>query len=341
MIRLSLDDARWRQFVAAQPEALPYHHPAWAALLAETYGYPGFALALAGADGQLRAGLPVLEVSSPVRGTRWVALPFTDACPVLGTRDAPDVFTRALEIERVRRGVIRVDVHAPLDGADARVQARAVVHTRGLSTDTQAVFRSFQKSRVQHGITRAERDGVRIRRACDPADLTEVFYGLHLQTRRRQGVPVQPKRFFRLLWQRIIEPGLGFVLIAEASSVPIAAAVFLAWQRTVIYKYGASSLELRRLRPNHLVMWSAIRAACEEGYERFDFGRSDLDNQGLRSFKAGWGTEEHALAYSTLGASSPPAGGAGLATRVLGGAIRRSPIWVCRALGEWLYRYAA
>jgi hypothetical protein len=47
------------------------------------------------------------------------------------------------------------------------------------------------------------------------------------------------------------------------------------------------------------------------------------------------------LAYSTLGGRAPAAEGDGLATRVLGGVIRRSPPWVCRALGELLYRYAA
>ena len=155
-------------------------------------------------------------------------------------------------------------------------------------------------------------------------------------------MPVQPRRFFRLLWENAISTGLGSVLIVEASAQPVAAAVFLAWNGTVIYKFGASDPSTRSLCPNHLLLWHAIRVACEQGYRWFDFGRTDVGQEGLRTFKLSWGAAEEPLIYRTLGGKPEPAStGEGVATRVLGPVIRHGPLLLCRAVGETLYCYVA
>ena len=56
-------------------------------------------------------------------------------------------------------------------------------------------------------------------------------------------------------------PGHGFVLVAEHESVPVAAAVFLRHNGTVIYKYGASDDAAWAVRPNHAIFWRAISDA--------------------------------------------------------------------------------
>jgi CelD/BcsL family acetyltransferase involved in cellulose biosynthesis len=155
-------------------------------------------------------------------------------------------------------------------------------------------------------------------------------------------VPVQPRRFFRLLWDNAIATGLGSLLIVEAAAQPIAAAVFLTWNETVIYKFGASDESSWSLRPNHLLLWDAIRAACEQGCRWFDFGRTDIGQEGLRNFKLSWGAVEEPLFYGTVGGTLESAPSAeGMATRVLGPVIRHGPLLLCRAVGETLYRYVA
>ena len=84
--------------------------------------------------------------------------------------------------------------------------AAAVTHELQLAPDPDVVARSFSQDRRRR-IRIAERPGLKIRWAEDERDLTDAFFGLHVETRRRLGVPTQPKRFFRLLWSRIIEPG--------------------------------------------------------------------------------------------------------------------------------------
>jgi hypothetical protein len=170
----------------------------------------------------------------------------------------------------------------------------------------------------------------------------DCFYRLHLRTRHRQGVPVQPRRFFRMLWEYVIRPGLGTLLIAEASGQPVAADIFLAWNGMSIGKFSASDERAWQLRANNLVIWHSLKTACEQGSRSFDFGRSDLGNEGLRAFKLSWGAVEEPLVYRNLGGTqkSAPAGN-GVAGHVLASVIRHGPPVLCRAAGEALYRYAA
>lgn len=340
MLTLDLGDTRWATFVDACEASSPFHLPAWATLLADCYGYRAFALALAGTNGELIEGLPVLEVSLPLRPRRWISLPFTDYCPPLtrsGTVSRDLVF--ALEEEVRSEGVPTFELHAQLESDVFHHDSSSVRHTLSLSSGPDAVFRSFKKSQVQQPIGKALRSGVSVRRADGRADLVDSFYDLHLGTRRRLGVPVQPRRYFELLWERIIDPGLGFLLLAYAADRPVAGAVFLANNGTLVYKYSASDAKAWSLRANNLLIWKAIEWSAENGFDVFDFGLTDSRNEGLRAFKRGWGTEEEPLVYSTIGhrpGTSLSRWGAALSPL-----IRRSPRWVSRSLGEVFYKYAA
>jgi CelD/BcsL family acetyltransferase involved in cellulose biosynthesis len=334
---LDAHDHGWQTFAEAHPDRLPAHGAAWLDTLAEAYGFRPFVLAVAAVGGPVEAGIPVLDVRDRVRGRRGIALPFTDRCPPLVTSAGAAVhlaeaLARAAADARVRR----VEVRGPMGGWVPSTVA--TMHDLDLSGGWEAVECRFG-SLARRNVRKARREGVVVHRATTARELTDVYYRLHLRTRRRLGVPVQPRRFFRALWRHMLEPGLGELLLASAQGVPIAGAVFLRAGRTVIYKYGASDERAWRLRPNNLLMAEAIRRGADGGYGTFDFGRSDFADVGLRSFKLGWGATERPLVYSRLdGHQSSRPGSAG---RLLGGVIRRSPSGVCRMIGEGLYRYAA
>ena len=335
MIEIAADGREWSDFVRGHPDAIPFHHPAWLLLLAECYQFRPSALVLPSSAGGIAAGLPVIEVASRFRPRRWVSLPFTDICPPLGA--GTEAIFAELERVRLERGLGEIEVRSNLPGGSACSAPAAVTHTLRLDQDPDPVVRGFRAS-TRRNARAAERHGVVIRLGESERDLVETFYRLHVLTRRRFGLPVQPRRFFRLLWRRMVEPGLAFVLLAHHGSVPVAGAVFLCWNRTVTYKYGASDPLFWGLRPNDLLFSQAIRRACEEGYERFDFGRTELGNDSLRRFKLGWGSTESELAYTIVGGPeravrNPPV--------VVRGLIRRAPTWVSRGLGELFYRRTA
>src|SRR5581483_10518350 len=170
-------------------------------------------------------------------------------------------------------------------------------------------------------------------------EMTEAYYRLHLETRLRLGVPSQPRRFFRLLWQRLVGVGGGALYLVYDGRAAVAGAVFLASNRTMVYKYSAWDARRRPGLANDLLLWTAIRSACEQGFATFDYGRSDLGAEGLRRFKSRWGAVERPLVYSSVGARA--AADASHTPSMVGSVIRRSPLWVTRVSGALLYRYAA
>jgi CelD/BcsL family acetyltransferase involved in cellulose biosynthesis len=341
MIRLEIDDPAWTDFVSASEDATAFHHPAWAALLADAYRYSAFALVHQDDAARIVAGVPVMDVSNRLTGKRWVSLPYTDACPpLLAPSCSAEELAAGLEDERRRQAIPEFECRGELPGLQTRRRSEAVIHTLPLVADYEEMERGFKRSVRQH-IAKGHRAGVTVRRAETVGDLADVFYGLHVRTRRRQGVPVQPRRYFVRLWQRILDGGLGFCLLAFSDCRPVAGAVFLAWRNTVLYKYSASDQRYLGLRPNYVLLSEAIRWSGANGYTALDLGRTDLEHDGLRHFKSSWGAREEPLVYSTLGDSG---GGSGLSSRgaaLLSPVIRHSPSSVCRAVGELLYRYAA
>jgi CelD/BcsL family acetyltransferase involved in cellulose biosynthesis len=334
-----LQDLRWSAFVANHGSALPFHHPSWAAMLAECYRFRAFCLTVDDHAGQILAGLPVVEVYRRGRPA-WVSLPFTDECPPLVIPGAGIELAGRLDEVRRAFGVRRLEVRAELRGEGVQRHDAFLSHRLALDRSEDEVFAALHSNQVRRNIRRAERAGVKVRLGQAEADVTEVFYRLHLRTRHRLGVPVQPLRYFRLLWQRFLEPGLGAVIIAELGGVPIAAGVFLAYGETCVYKYGASDERHLDARPNHLLFWEAIRWAMAQGCRTFDFGRTDLADNGLREFKSRWGTVERECVYSVLADRPIRAGGGGVPPP-LRSAIRRGPMFVPRVLGELLYRRTA
>jgi hypothetical protein len=208
-------------------------------------------------------------------------------------------------------------------------------HLLALDRDPAVVQARFGRPQALRGVRRALREGLRAEVRTDGAALAR-FYRLHMATRRRLGMPTQPRRFIMGL-EPLFDEGLGFVQLVRAGERDVAAAVFLTSHGVLTYKYGASDPRSLAARPNNLLFMEAIRWGCEHGFRTLDLGRTHWDQDGLRSFKLLWGAEERELRYRHLGhgrARDARVGGA------LGALIRRSPPVASRLIGEVLYRHA-
>ena len=98
------------------------------------------------------------------------------------------------------------------------------------------------------------------------------------------------------LCPRVLEAKGGGLLAAHKGRT-VAGAVYLFYQDKAIYKYGASDKTYQQLRANNLIMWEAIKTCAAANVTTFDFGRTDLNHEGLRRFKSGWGTVEKKARY--------------------------------------------
>lgn len=332
----------WDRFVESRAEATIFHHPAWAAALTDAYGFEPVVLTHVDGDGRIQAGARFLAVKSWLTGRRLISMPFTDYCPVLARDEQARVeYAAALVSWRRAEEHPRLEVHGELPQTPGiHAVPQGVRHLLSLGRAPDELYRGLEGTQVHRSIRKAVRNGVALR-----FDTTHeaigTYYRLHCSTRRRQGVPVQPRRFFDRLWERLIADGHGMVAIAEQDGAPIAGAVFLGWNRHLIYKYGASDPHSWSLRPNHLLFWKVMERACQEGYDVLDFGKTDAENHGLREFKRRWGAEEVPLTYATATERSSGTQQGRLPTRAVGTMIRRTPLAVGRAMGELLYAHFA
>jgi CelD/BcsL family acetyltransferase involved in cellulose biosynthesis len=331
-----LADDRWPSFLASSPAASIFHHQEWLSLLQAQYRYPVQARCVIGADEQIVAGLPLAHIKSRLTGSRLVAVPFSDLCHPIGRAgdaSALDLLLSDLNGHHAREGLdIEVRCSLPDLGCPG---ASFYHHVVPLGADLDVVRAGFTSS-TRRSVKKARREGIEVTYERGPAGL-EAFYRMHLVTRRRQGVPTQPKRFFAR-FAGLFERGLGFVLLARHEGEPIAGAVMLTYNGVLTYKYGASFPSHLHRRPNNAIFMEAIQWGCANGYQRFDLGRTDTDNEGLRTFKLGWGADERELAYTVLSRRAPKEGHSGVPAG-LRAVITRTPPLAGRLIGEALYRH--
>lgn len=152
------------------------------------------------------------------------------------------------------------------------------------------------KQKTRYNIRLAERRGTKIR-VCG-ADALDDFYEIMLETGRRDGFAVRPKRYF----ERMLS-SLGRhvrLYLAYYENEPIAGATAAQYGNQTWYLYGASSARHREQMPNYLLQWHMIRWAIESGCDVYDFrgvsgGQEEDKVMGLWRFKGGFGAELQSL----------------------------------------------
>jgi hypothetical protein len=286
----------WDHLVALHRDASCFHTSAWAKVLHQTYKHHPFYLQFSRGR-RLAALIPLMEVRSPFTGRRGVCLPFSDTCePLIFDADVAhyveDRLIRFAQERRWRHVEIRGgELFQPVSGSAAKFYG----HTLDLRRRNTHLADRFDSS-VRRAIRKAERSGVNALVVRNRQAIS-AFYRLHVETRRRHGLPPQPASFFLNIYKYIIKPGLGFTVLAQRGSRSIAAAIFFRFGNNAIYKYGASDKRFQEFRANNLVMWQGIQFLARTGVKKLHFGRTECENDGLRRFKLSWGAEERTIDY--------------------------------------------
>lgn len=336
---LSINDERWITLIDKAPLANIFHHPAWSQVLATCYNYYPQIFALVNAQNDLMAGLPLMRLQNFGAKPRWESLPFSDHCFPICENAASEtrLITEILAAAREQQ-IKLVGFRGNQISHEAFYPSQCYAwHSIQLMNDFPAVSARINTMHRRNARNAQER-GVQITRGNSQADI-DAFYHLHLHERHRQGLPVQPKKFFVQIRKLLFEKDLGSILFAVKDGKAIASILLLHYGQVLTYKFGASDRSSLVFRPNDLLFWTAIQWGCENHYEFFDLGRTDLDNIGLARFKNGWGADEHQLVYYSTSPDRQTRV-TEILSRRLKAVIRVSPLWVCRLLGELFYKYA-
>ena len=321
-----------------------YHEPAWIGGLASAFGFRMHYL-VAERGGEVVGALPLAEVRGLTGKRRLVSLPFSYCAGPVAEDEATAhaLCAHARELAR-ETGARRVEIkRAPTAAWSAapgfeRV-SRYATYRVDTSGDERALFKRLHQSMTQRGIRKAEKEGVTATRGASP-DEWALMAELQAETSHRLGLPAPPDRFFTETCAALQRAGLADVYVARlADGRPAAAITVWKGAREWIYAFGASRAALLEHRPNHAVLWRAMRDAAAAGVP-FDLGRASPEQEGLVQFKERWGGVAVPLAYDYW----PGAGGLNTAPRDRGPIAIVNRVWsalpfaVARR-GSFLYRY--
>jgi lipid II:glycine glycyltransferase (peptidoglycan interpeptide bridge formation enzyme) len=327
---------QWQTMVDQHPDATPLHHRQWIELLMAQYGFRLHLPALR-ENGEILAATAFLETRTVRGAVKIISLPFTDCFTPLARDDQSllalvDACRRHLA-QGAKTVSIRMD--RPIPGFSH--ERHWVRHRLQLSPAMTDLLPTLASS-VRRNIRTATNSSLEFQQRTD-VEAVDEFFRLHVLTRRKLGMPVQSRTYFRRLQDMILAGGLGFVGIVRSGDSPIAAAVFLRYKGKMAYKYGASDPAALRQRPNDYLFLNAIQLAARD-CQTFDFGVTDRRDEGLRRFKRKWGADEEDM-YDVCVAGQPNGfSGDSSALKLASAVIRQSPTIVCRMLGKLFYKYS-
>lgn len=286
------------QYVSRHPEATPYHASAWLLATEKAYGHLVWVISVQ-KHGQLRGVLPLVEVRRPWGSGKLVSLPFCDLAGPLADETSIEETLRNAAVELARtNGLAGVDIRSggvALEVADVRDkdQAPKVRMLMPLPNSAEALFGTF-KPKLRSQIRKAEKNGLTAEVRSDSSALDD-FYQVFSSNMRRLGSPVHSRLWFEQLSHQFRERMLiGIVYLREC---PVGAGIVLIQGKEACIPWASTVEQYNRLAPNMLLYWTLLARACEEGCQRFDFGRSTL-GEGTFRFKKQWGARPHELIWS-------------------------------------------
>jgi lipid II:glycine glycyltransferase (peptidoglycan interpeptide bridge formation enzyme) len=175
--------------------------------------------------------------------------------------------------------------------SDEQIQFRNTVllDLRGSEEELLAAM----KQKTRDNVRLAGRKGVTIRRGT--VDDLSYFYQLYSETAQRDGFLIRPVDYYLDAWGSFLERDMAHLLLAEVEGEATAGLILFTFGPTAWYMYGASSGHHRRLMPNNLLQWEAMRQARAAGCTLYDlWGAPDRLDQsdpmwGVVRFKLGLG----------------------------------------------------
>ncbi len=319
-----------------------YHLPRWAECLGQVYRLR-MEYYSARTKGALLGLLALAEVPPLLGPRRLVSLPFSYAAGPLATEGSTaDALAAAVREAARDRGIRRVELKSRGEFPPAPGFHR-ISHYTAFEIPTQGgeteVWKRLHPGSTQRSIRKGEKAGIVVRQG-ESRDDWLMMAELEERTAHAHGLPAPPRRFFTEACLGLQSAGLAGVYLAFTRDGHRAAAITV-WKgpRAWIYGFGASDPAHLEHRPNHVLLWTAIRDAIAAGCT-FDLGRVAPEQEGLLEFKRRWGGQAIPLAYDYW----PEPGGLNVAARDRGMMATAAAVWsrlparVAR-LGTGLYRY--
>lgn len=293
-----LTDKEYEAFILNHPKVSVFHSPSWIRALSETYGFIPNCIALYNKNRIVCGVLPFFQTQSLFRKKRCVSLPFSDFCEplFLDSEDFRSAFSELLNVGlKLNWKYVEIRGGEELFREGEKCFDNVYTHAVNLNISEEVLFDSLRPS-LRRNIKKAENAGLEVLFDSSKGAMSE-FVDLNALTRRKHGIPPQPELFFQKIGRYFLTCGNGFITRVRLDNKTVAAAVFIKYNRSVYYKFGASDYRFQKYRVNDLMMWKSILFCKKEDCQVLNLGRTEECHTGLLRYKRGFGCHETRIAY--------------------------------------------
>jgi hypothetical protein len=339
------EEFRWDDFVDIHKFGTIYHTSYWKKIIEDSYGHFPIYLYQEDEYGDIKCGLPLVEIRSIITGNRLVCLPCLQECnPLVNDQSELDLligYAKKLQIQRNCRYIeVRISEGFPfeLTGFNPSID-KYFKYILDLGPDFVDIERNFHKN-IKRDLKKISQNGLILED--DTSDkAVNKFYKLYAKMRLEKRLLPQPFRFFANMWKNLAPVGRAKILHAIYDGKVISSIFLLNYKYIVTYEYGASLSDDIHLHPSHFLLRRAIENAKSDNYKEFDFGRTDSTNVGLAIFKQRWGTKFRKLTYFQSGVdeNSHTFREEGFYKKLMYFSIGKLPQWAIHLCGRILYRH--
>lgn len=314
----------WDKYVTSHANSNLYQLSCWKKVIEKTYGHKTYylaALSTSSLDSKLSSAnddsngisivgiLPLVHMKHFIFGNKLVSIPFFDMGGLLTDSVEAEM---ALTIEamalgkkwgvneiELRHAMSEFDINSHLESLfDTAIRFHTHTHKVRMILDlpdsSETLLKSF-KSKLRSQIKRPLKAGLYAK--IGGYDLIDDFYSVFCVNMRDLGSPVHSKRLIENVLEIFQEKAR--IVIIYKDNHPIACSLLIGFLNILENPWASSLRGYSRLSPNMLLYWTMLEYACDNGYTKFDFGRSTPD-EGTYNFKKQWGANPQPLFWQVL-----------------------------------------
>ena len=289
------EEKAWDDYVYRCAESSHCHLSGWRRVVERSYGHRSYYL-WAHDNGSVKGILPLIAMRNFFFRRSLVSMPFLDDGGICADNDQirSHLFYEALRLYEGQKANFLDLRHRHADNLASPRGGKKVMMILDLLDDPDEMWKRFD-AKLRNQVRKASKSGLTA--GWSSKEGLSDFYKIFAANMRDLGSPVHSHDFFGAILDEFSDSAK--IMLVRKDGLVIGAAVCLFFKGSMIVPWASSLREYFSLCPNNLLYWEMVRWGCENGYRRFDFGRSSPDS-GTYRFKKQWGAQEEPLHWQCV-----------------------------------------
>ena len=331
------DNKAWNTYVQRHPDSDFYHVYEWRYIIEQVFSHKTFYLISTSGSGTVNGILPLVMMKSALFGNFMVSLPYLNYAGILADDIAigRNLLAEAVTIARAQK-LHHIELrHREEKQINLQAKTAKVSLILDLPGNADALMQGF-KSKLRSQIRKPEKEGLTA--VIGGIEQADNFYYVFSRNMRYLGTPVYDKHFFGAILAAF--PNSARICTVFKENMPVASGFLVSYKDTVEMPWASSLREYNHLSPNMMLYWNVLSYAADNGFKKFDFGRS-TPNEGTYQFKMQWGARPVQLFWHywlSQGNALPEINPHNPKYRLFINIWQRLPLWVTNAVGPKIVR---